>query len=320
MSNAEVRPGRDRHSPATRILVFGGISLILAGMLLGEVFAIFISHVASAQIRREWTESMIPAIAQGDLATVSAGYSRIEALLERRGRIMDSHSHMIAFGFLALALALLQTLNKYSERIRCALALCIVVGGLAQSVFVFVSYWATQRARDWALLSSAAGGALVLFGVLATLAGLRGTPLRSDFAAETSRLLSSASSQILLKTGVFLILTGMVFGFYYAWVFVTQHEPQQIALLDGALASALSHDPSGATTSITAYRALQSRIAIVTAAHSHIIEMGIMAVLLAFLQNFFFLNDPLKRKLAALFFRRWGRVCLIGAFLFLFSR
>src|SRR5229473_401108 len=147
MSNAEVRPGRDRHSPATRILVFGGISLILAGMLLGEVFAIFISHVASAQIRREWTESMIPAIAQG------------------------------------------------------ALALCIVVGGLTQSVFVFVSYWATQQARDWALLSSAAGGALVLFGVLATLAGLRGTPLRSDFTAETLWLLSSASSQILLKTG-----------------------------------------------------------------------------------------------------------------------
>src|SRR6266481_5663178 len=255
MSNAEVRPGRDRHSPATRILVFGGISLILAGMLLGEVFAIFISHVASAQIRREWTESMIPEIAQGDLAAVGAGYSRIEDLLER------------------------------PERIRRALALCIVVGGLTQSVFVFVSYWATQQARDWALLSSAAGGALVLFGVLATLTGLRGTPLRSDFGAETSRLLSSASSQILLKTGVFLILTGMVFGFYYAWVFVTQHEPQQIALLDGALASALSHDPSGATTSITAYRALQSRIAIVTAAHSHIIEMGIMAVLLAFVRS-----------------------------------
>src|SRR2546425_2587152 len=51
----------------------------------------------------------------------------------------------------------------------------------------------TTLFRSWALISSAAGGALVLFGVLGTLAGLRGTPLRSDFAAETSRLLSSAS-------------------------------------------------------------------------------------------------------------------------------
>jgi hypothetical protein len=301
MSPAEVGPGRYRHSPATRLLVFGGISLILTGMLLGEVFAIFISHVASAQIRREWTGSMIPAIEQHDLTAVGAGYSRIEELLERRGRIMDTHSHMIAYGFLALALALLQPLIKYSERIRRALAMCIVVGGLTQSVFVFASCWATHLARDWALLFSAAGGALVLLGVLGNLAGLHGTLARSDFAAETSQLLSSASSQILLRTGACLILAGMVFGFYYAWVFVTQHEPRQIALLDSALTSALSRDSRGATTSITAYRALQSRIAIVTAAHSHIIEMGIMAVLLAFVQNFVFLSDGWKRKWAVLF-------------------
>src|SRR6266852_9503445 len=173
MSTAGARSGRDHPSPATRLLLFGGIALILTGMLLGEVFAIFISHGASAQSRREWTGTMIPAIEQHDLTAVGAGYSRIEELLERRGRIMDTHSHMIAYGFLALALALLQPLNRFSERIRRALALCIVVGGLTQSVFVFASYWATQQARDWALISSAAGGALVLFGVLGTLAGLR---------------------------------------------------------------------------------------------------------------------------------------------------
>jgi hypothetical protein len=301
MSTAEGGPSRDRHSRASRLLVFGGIALVLGGMLLGEVFAIFISHVASAQIRREWTGNMIPAIERRDLAAVSAGYSRIENLLERRGRIMDAHSHMIAYGFLALLLALLQPLNKHSERTRRALALCIVAGGVTQSVFVFVSYWATEQARDWVLLFSAAGGALVLFGVVGSVAGLRGTPLSSDFAAETSRLLSSASSQILLKTGVFLILVGMVFGFYYAWVFVTQHEPRQIALLHSSLISARGQDPSSATNSITAYRALQSRIAIVTAAHSHIIEMGIMAVLLAFVQGFVFLSERWKRNWAVLF-------------------
>jgi len=301
MSSAGAASVRDQRSPATRLLVFGGISLILTGMLLGEVFAIFISHVASAQIGREWIGSMIPAIEQHDLDAVGAGYSRIEELLERRGRIMDTHSHMIAYGFLALALALLQPLNKYSERFRRALALCIVLGGLTQSVFVFASYWATHQARDWALISSAAGGALVLFGVLGTLAGLRGTPLRSDFAAETSRLLSSASSQILLRTGAFLILVGMVFGFYYAWVFVTRQEPQQIGLLDAALNAAMSRDAMAATSSITAYRSLQSRIAIVTAAHSHVIEMGIMAMLLAFVQNFVFLSDHWKRRWAVLF-------------------
>jgi len=294
-------PVSDRRSPVTRLLVFGGIALILSGMLLGEVFAIFISHAASAQIRREWIGSMIPAIEQRDLAAASTDYGRIEELLERRGRIMDTHSHLIAYGFLAIVLALLQPLNKYSERVRLALALCIVAGGLIQSVSVFVSYWTTPPVRDAILIASAAGGTLVLVGVLGTIAGLRGISSRSNFNAQTSRLLSSASSQILLRIGALLILAGMVFGFYYAWVFVTQHEPQQISLLHSALQAAVSRNNTAATSSITAHRSLQSKIAIVTAAHSHVIEMGTMAVLLGFVQNFVLLSDRWKRRWAILF-------------------
>jgi hypothetical protein len=288
-------------SSAARLLLFGGISLILVGMLLGEGFAIFISHVASDQIRREWIATVIPAVEQHDLSAMSAAYNRIEDLLERRGRIMDTHSHMIAYGFLALALALLQPMNEYSERVRHTLAFCIVVGGVIQSLSVFASYWVIPQARYWAWISSAAGGVLILAGVLGNYTGIRGASLKSDFAGETSRRLSSASSRILLRTGAFLILAGMSFGFYYAWAFVTQHEPRQIALLQGALNSAMSRDASGATGSIMAYRALQSRIAIVTAAHSHVIEMGIMAMLLAFVQDFIFLSDHWKRRWAILF-------------------
>ena len=291
----------EQRSPATQLLVFGGIALILAGMLLGEVFAIFVSHAASAQIRREWIGSMIPAIEHRDLAALGAGYGRIEELLERRGRIMDSHSHLVAYGFLALALARLQPLTQYSERVRRALGWCIVAGGVTQSVSVLVSYWTTRLVRDVILMASVAGGMLVLLGVLGTIAGLRGTSSSSNYTAETSRLLSSASSQILLRTGALLILAGMVFGFYYAWVFVTRHEPQQIGLLHSALQAAVSQNARTATSSIAAYRSLQSRIAIVTAAHSHVIEMGTMAVLLAFVQNFVLLSDRWKRRWAMLF-------------------
>jgi hypothetical protein len=63
----------------------------------------------------------------------------------------------------------------------------------------------------------------------------------------------------------------------------------------------MSHDTIGATGSVMAYRALQSRIAIITAAHSHVIEMGIMAVLLAFVQDFIFLGSRWKRRWAVLF-------------------
>jgi hypothetical protein len=294
----------DQRTSAARVLVFGGISLIIAGMLLGEIFAIFISHVASAQIRREWVSVIIPAIEQHDLSAVNAGYHRIEDLLERSGRIMDTHSHVIAYGFVALALALLQPLSKYSEPVRRALALCLVLGGLAQSSSVFASYWVVPQERGWAWMLSSAGGVLILLGVVGNCVGLREVASTCDFVdfvAETARRLSSASSVILLRTGALLILVGMVFGSYYAWVFVSQHEPRQMTLLAGAINSAMERDSSGATNAVIAYRALRSRIAIVTAAHSHVIEMGIMAMLLAFVQDFIFLSDRWKRRWAILF-------------------
>ena len=291
----------DARSSAARLLVFGGIGLILTGMLLGEIFAIFVSHVDSAHVLREWVTIVIPAMEQHDSVAMDAGYSRIEDLLERRGRIMDTHSHVIAYGFVALALALLQPVSKYSESTRRALALCIVLGGLLQAGSVFTSYWLPVEFRDWAWAGSGAGGALVLLGVIGNCLGLGSTSLRFDLAAESSHRLRSPSSRILLRTGVFLILAGMVFGFYYAWVFVNEHEPSQVKLLDSAVHSALSQDTTAATSSVTAYRRLQSRIAIVTAAHSHVIEMGIMAMLLAFVQDFVLLSDRWKRRWAILF-------------------
>jgi hypothetical protein len=289
------------HLSAARLLVFGGVSLILAGMLLGEVFAIFVSHVGSAQIRRELSANVIPAIASHDLNKVDEGYRRIENLMARRGRIMDAHSHMIAYGFLALVLALFQAVSQSGEPVRRIWALCIIVGGSVQSVSVFASYWITPPIRSWILAASAGGGVLVLLGVLGNYAALRGGSAWPEFAGLTAQRLASASSRILLKAGAFLILAGMVFGFYYAWVYVTQHEPGQMVLLRRALDSAAARDISTATTSALAYRGLQSRIAIVTAAHSHVIEMGIMAILLAFVQDFVFLGERWKRRWAILF-------------------
>jgi hypothetical protein len=293
-----------RHS-AARLLVFGGISFILAGMLLGEIFAIFVSHVGSAQIRRELSTSVIPAIASNDLAKVDAGYRRIENLMERRGRIMDAHSHLIAYGFLALVLALFQAVSHLDEARRRTCALCIIGGGGVQSLSVFVSYWMAAPVRTWILAASAAGGVLVLLGVLGNYAGLRGGTAWRDFAALTGQRAASAGSQILLKAGAFFILIGMVFGFYYAWVYVTQHEPGQMVLLQRALDAAASRDVGAASAAALSYRGLQSRIAIVTAAHSHVIEMGIMAILLAFVQDFVFLSAGWKR--------RWAIVFSIGA-------
>lgn len=176
---------------AARILAFGGILLIVLGLLLGEVFAIFISHVGSASIRRDWL-AVVSAVEHRDPASAGAGLTRIAGLLERRGRIVNTHSHIIAFGFLALSLAILQTVIGFSESRKRLFALCLVAGGLMQALFVFVLYYAGR----WSAAASDAGGFLVLAGVAGNLAGLLSISPAQDFHRQVLRALQSHSSRI----------------------------------------------------------------------------------------------------------------------------
>ncbi|HSA93320.1 MAG TPA: hypothetical protein VLE48_09945 [Terriglobales bacterium] len=281
---------------AARILVCGGILLIIAGMLLGEVYAIFISHVGTAEIKRLWT-GIAEAVGRGDPAAAVAGYERVEEMLHRRGRIVNTHSHIIAFGFLALTLAVLQSVLPMDERRKRRLAILVITGSVLQPLFVFVRAYA----GEWALWVSDLGGFLVMGAVLAYAAGLRSAEdLTAALRAQVADLLASASSRLLLRTGGVLIVAGMAFGLYLAWQFVTQLEPQHWQLLESGLAAA-RQDPPAARETVLAYRGLQSKIAITAAAHSHAIEMGIMALLLGFVQNFVFFSERWKLRWACVF-------------------
>ena len=285
---------------AARILVCGGILLIIAGMLLGEVYAIFISHVGTGEIKRLWT-AIADALGRGDASAAVAGFERVEEMLHRRGRIVNTHSHIIAFGFLALTLAVLQSVLAMDEGRKRRLAILVITGSILQPLFVFVRGYA----GEWAVWVSDLGSFLVIGAVLAYLAGLRSTQgLSESLRAQVVSLLASPSSRLLLRTGGVLIIAGMAFGLYFAWLFVTQLEPRHWELLQSGLAASRS-DPAAARETVLAYRALQSKIAITAAAHSHAIEMGTMALLLAFVQNFVFLSDRWKL--------RWSRVFCFGS-------
>ncbi len=286
---------------STRILLFGGILLILLGMVLGEVYAIFISHVANSEIRRQMLEA-VSDVSRADPDAVQSRFAVIEALMGRRGRIMNTHSRVIAFGYLALTLALLQPLLAFGERFKRLLAQAIVFGALIQTVFVFAS----QHTGKWSLYLSDAGAFLVILGTVGTLIGLWATaPRDTHLNQHVVALLSSRSSRLLLRAGGLLILAGMVFGFYYAWVFVTQDEPRQWSLLESTLTDAMAGQTEVAAEALASHRTLQSKIAITAAAHSHAIEFGVMALLVAFVQNFVFLSDRWKY--------RWAWVFVIGS-------
>jgi len=298
-------PRPDFSDPAARVLVFGGLLLLVANMLLGEVFAIFISHVANAEIRLRWAE-IVQAAAAGQVEALQPLFDRIGLLLERRGRIMNAHSHAGAFGMLALLLALLQPLCRQRPAARVVLAGLVVAGGLVQPLFIFVS----QYSGPWAYLVSDAGAVAVIAGVAGFALGLgrrgAGGGERGDTQALVEGLLAPASSGLLLRWGALLVLLGMLFGFGYAAVFSFEHEPRQFALIGQMLAAAGSGEEAGIAPLVADYRGVNSSIAILTAVHSHAIEMGLIALFLAFVQSYVAYGERTRRI--------WAGVFLLGAY------
>ena len=294
-----------------RLLVFGGIALVLAGMFLGEVYAIFVSHVANGEVGRSWAAA-IEAIGNRDLAGAAATMRNIEKLQELRGRTMDTHSHLASYGILALVLAMwLPSLSTTPTR-KTFWATLILAGGLTQGLFVYVRIYGGQTSSYF----SDAGGVLLLAGFAGFVWGFLGR--KGAKHAEPMKLGDSPSARIFARGGTLLILLGMCFGFYYAWVFVTQHEPGQNALLQSSLERAAKGQVSPAKSDMLAYRGLQSRIAITAAAHSHVIEYGMLAILLAFLQPQVLLKERWKKLWAWIFVLASLAMglCIFGATIF----
>ena len=83
-----------------------------------------------------------------------------------------------------------------------------------------------------------------------------------------------------------------------------EHENRETVILKDLL-----DQPAGATrdlaSSVNAYGMLQAEKAVQIAAHSHIIEFGLLAILLSFVQPYVFLSERWKRI--------WVRVLLAGS-------
>src|SRR5881275_637195 len=83
---------------ATRLLVLGGMALILAGMLLGDIFAAFILHPNADRIGG-WLSHAATAVAAQDRQAVAVGFTNLGEALENRGTKVDAHLHIIALGY-----------------------------------------------------------------------------------------------------------------------------------------------------------------------------------------------------------------------------
>ena len=297
---------------AQRLLVFGGIALILVGMVFGDIFAVFILHPNADRIGGHLLAAT-QAVAAGDTAAISTYFGRIGHLLENRGTKVDTHVHIIKFGYLALLLALIQPYVAFAEQRRKRLAQLFLVGAVMLPVSVFCIHYvglaySPFQFVGWASITADLGGLLVILACIGFLSGVYQYLAGSrQPAAEGEQLLRDRSwaAQTLLAGGTLLILAGFLHGAYYAGVYLYPHEAQDAGLLQAMVDRAASGNLPGATDAVIQYGALQGNKAVHIAAHSHIIEFGIMAILLAFIQSYVFLSERWKR--------RWVVVFLMGS-------
>ena len=287
------------------MLLIGGIALILAGMLFGDIFAVFVLHPNAAQINARLLAAT-QAVAARDTAGVGSAFQGAGGFLENRGTKVDAHAHMIAFGYIALLLALLQPYIALAERTKKRLAEIFLFGSALLPVGVFLIHYvglagSPFAAIGWASVFADLGGFLVLVAAAGELAGLWRywrAPSKTTVADELLAH-SSLPARLLLSGGTLLILAGFLHGAYYAGVHLYANEAMDQRLLSAMAMSAASAQPAEAAQALAGYAQLQGAKAVNIAAHAHIIEFGLLAVLMALFQPYVFLSERWRKIWAA---------------------
>ena len=295
---------------ARKLLALSGIGMILLGMIFGDIFAVFILHQNASHVGASLAAAA-KAAAVGDASAVTANFQHVGAFLENRGTKVDTHVHMIAFGYLALMLALLEPWVGLSENAKRRLAWLFVFGGVLLPVGVFLIHYVglaytPLKSIGWASIFADLGGLMVL---IATTGYLVGIGRKGQRTAVSDQLLSDrgATGRWLLAGGLTLILAGFVHGGYYAGVDLYRHEAADYSILTQMSSAAAARDQSKVDQALSDYGQLQGDKAVKIAAHAHIIEFGLLAMLLAFFQPYVQFREVWKR--------RWAGVLLFGSVL-----
>ncbi|MGA8306357.1 MAG: hypothetical protein WB723_11815 [Candidatus Acidiferrales bacterium] len=311
-SGASVAQTSERFAPfsARRIFVIGGIALILCGMILGDIFAAFILHPNANRIGENLLAAT-RAVASHNPQGAGAAFQNIGGLLENRGTKVDAHSHMIGFGYIALLIALLQPYVAFSESVKKFLAKIFLLGAILLPVGVFLIHYvglagSPFAAIGWASIFGDFGGFLVWLVCLCELAGLaKYFGARSAVRASDEVLRDrSWAARALLSGGTLLVLIGFLHGSYYAGVHLFRYEARDGELLSMMTTQAAGHS-GAALQAVADYGQLQGAKALNVAAHAHVIEFGVLAILLAFFQPYVFLSEKWRRI--------WVVVLLIGS-------
>jgi len=162
-------------------------------------------------------------------------------------------------------------------------------------------------AIGWASVFGDFGGFLVWVVCLYELAGLAKYFGARPTLRASDELLSDRgwAARSLLSGGTVLVLIGFLHGSYYAGAHLFRYEARDSELLSAMTARAAAGDSAAALQAVADYGQLQGAKALNVAAHAHVIEFGVLAILLAFFQPYVFLSEKWRRI--------WVIVLLLGS-------
>ena len=285
---------------ARRLLIFGGIALIAGGMLFGDIFAVFVLHQNGGHTGRALLAAS-EAVSAGNTLAVKEAFQGIGGLLEDHGTKVDAHVHMTDAGYLALLLALIQPYVALPPRRKKLLAGLFITAGLLLPVGIFLIHYvglaySPFAAIGWASVLADTAGGLLIFVLIAEGYGfwvfLRGRSSDSEPEVPAER---TWERRTLMSGGVLLILVGFLYGAWYAGVDLYRQEAREAQILKDMLDDSAGGQ-GGAVVAVANYGSLAAERAAKIAAHSHVIEFGLLAMLLSFVQPYVGLSERWKRR------------------------
>ena len=296
---------------ARRLLVLGGIAMVLAGMIFGDIFAVFVLHQNASRVGASLASAANAALA-GDPNGVNSSFANVGQFLENRGTKVDTHVHLIGFGFLALTVAIVQPWIALSEQAQRRLAWLFVGGGVLLPLGVFLIHYvglaySPLSAIGWASIVADSAGALVMVATAGYLYGLAQHFRSSGRSPIHDPLLSTqtTSARLLLAGGLSLVLLGFLHGAYYAGADLYRHEAADHQLLSQMSSGAAVQNRARVVQALAEYGQLQGEKAVNIAAHAHFAEFGILAMLLGLFQPYVSFREAWKG--------RWAAVLLFGS-------
>jgi len=299
-------------SDSQRVLAIGGILLVASGMLFGEVFAMFVLHPNNARIGEAMyaAAQLIPA---GDAEGILGHFMAIGGFLENRGTKVDTHSHIIHMGYIALLLAMLQPWVALSAATKKFTAWLFVASASLMPVAIFSIHYvglaySPFELLGWGNVLADLFGALLAVAVFFQLWGLwrYGTGQAELEPSPTYFSSGNGASRTLLVGGLLLLVAGFLYGAGYAAWTQTSTVSSEVDILKDIVTHAAGAQQALLDADFGAFGQLQMYRAINVAVHTHINEMGILLLLMSFVQAFVNYHEVTRK--------RWAQLAVLSGF------